>query len=164
MYSGPERPASDVATVSGAIHRRIFVLYNHTREARILAVDDQQIIAPADEIVVLPGRHVVQVAYGTHHYIPLFFWWESRTRVRTIEFVADAGRRYRVDGGNVELMPDVQQYCAWVEDADTGTVVGGSKDPRVPPPTVQMPNAADIGSYGAANSGLASLTTTRADR
>lgn len=135
MYSGPERPATEVATISGAVHRRIFVIYNHTREARILSIDDQQAIAPVDEIVLLPGHHVVEVAYGTHHYIPLFLWWESRTRVRTIEFIGEAGHRYRVDGGNVEVMPDVSQYCAWVEDVDTGAVVGGSKVPPAVQPT-----------------------------
>jgi hypothetical protein len=131
MYPGPERSLSDVATLAGSTHRRVLIFYNRTTEIRILAVDGQQIIASADELELLPGRHVVQAAYGTYRSILWGPGWAiPPVPAQTIEFVGEPGRRYRVDGQIVEVTPQGREFNAWIEDLDTGAVVGGSKQPQ----------------------------------
>jgi len=137
MYPGPERPLSDVATLTGSTHRLVLVFYNRTTEIRILAVDGQQIIASPDELALLPGHHVVQAAYGTYRSVlsvgtvlVLVGWAIPPLPPQTIEFVAAAGHRYRVDGQIVEATPESREFNAWIEDLDTGAVVGRSKQPQ----------------------------------
>jgi hypothetical protein len=128
MYPGPERPLSTVATLTGSAHRLVLVFYNRTTEIRILAVNEQQIIAASDEFVLLPGHHDVKVAYGTFRSIGWGLGWAiPPVPAQTIEFVAEAGHRYRVDGQIVSPTPDTRKFNAWIEDLDTGAIVGGSK-------------------------------------
>jgi hypothetical protein len=128
MYPGPERASSAVATLTGSTHRLVLVFYNRTTEIRMLAVDDQQILGSADELVLLPGHHVVEVAYGTHRSILWGLAWViPPVPPQTIEFVGEPGHRYRVDGRIVSPTADSRAFEAWIEDVDTGAVVGRSK-------------------------------------
>lgn len=127
MYPGSERPSSAVATLSGSTHRLVLVFYNRTTEIRILAVDEHEIIA-ADELALLPGHHVVKAAYGTWRSILWGLGWvRPPLPPQTIEFVGEPGHRYRVDGQIVSPTPDSREFVAWIENLDTGAVVGGSK-------------------------------------
>ena len=131
MYLGPERPLREVATLTGTTHRVVRIFYNRTTEIRVLAVDGQQIISSPDELALLPGRHAVQVAYGTYRFIPLAVGWAiPPIPPRTVEFVGEAAHRYRVDGQIVEGNPEHRELNAWIEDLDTGAIVGGSKQPQ----------------------------------
>ena len=131
MYPGPERPVSDVATLVGSRHRLVLLFYNRTTEIRILAVDGQQIIASADEFELLPGHHVVQATYGTYRSILWAFGWAiPPLPAETIEFAGEPAHRYRVDAQIVEVEPHGREFKAWIEDLDTGAIVGGSKQPQ----------------------------------
>jgi hypothetical protein len=128
LYPGPDRPSSTVATLTGSTHRLILVFYNRTTHIRILSVDGQEIIADAGELALLPGHHVVKAAYGiSRSILSLFESPNPPLPAQTIEFMAEPGHRYRVDGEIAAPTPDSREFRAWIEDLDTGTIVGGSR-------------------------------------
>jgi hypothetical protein len=127
-YPGPEQPASAVATLTGSTHRLILVFYNRTTEIRILSVDGREIIGAADELALLPGHYVVKAAYGTYRSIVWLLGWAiPPVPAQTIQFTAEPGHRYRVDGEIVAPTPDSRKFSAWIEDLDSGAIVGGSR-------------------------------------
>lgn len=151
-YAGPQLQPAEVATLSGSKH--ILFLLFYSRGTLILpdAVDDYVRERGTDEWELLPGPHVVRATYYLNHvfagggavvrYSPQPVW-------RLVSFTAEPGRRYRVDGHIIEPMPDVEQFCAWIEDDETGELVGGSKDCSVPEPILPSGETARSGARSA---------------
>lgn len=108
MYPGPERPAEDVAVVTGArtvAGVRIF----------FIGTDGDGNEIPVYKIELGVGRHEINVqvgeAKGTKFPI-----------LRTISFDALGGHAYQVKGLDWD-----KRIWVWIEDTDTGQVVGGEK-------------------------------------
>ncbi|MBI4518296.1 MAG: hypothetical protein HY699_21055 [Deltaproteobacteria bacterium] len=125
--------------LSGSTHRKIWVVYNRTTRITVISVDGHSVDPSADEWAVLPGPHAVTTAYWVNHlFLGPGSSFASITRpvqVRLVEFTGQPGHRYRVDGRAVDIPGAPSQYPAWVEDIETGDIVGGSKDPETAPLT-----------------------------
>ena len=142
-YPGPELPPDQVATLSGARHLMFWLFYNRTTWIRILSVDEHHAEPAADEWLLLPGRHTAHTAYRVNHFIlgPGSAWASvtQRARLKSVPFTSQPGHRYRADGRIIDVEGAPSEYCAWIEDAETGEVVGGSKDPTPTPAAGPLP-------------------------
>ena len=125
MYPGERLPRDQVARIQKTTTNFYGVYAEHLN---IVRVDGVQ--SASDEIEVLPGEHTLRVGLSSTQPVLAFPIVALRKKViitpPTLTFQAVAGREYRVDGKHV---PDEKyaRWVIWVEDVETGTVVGGRK-------------------------------------
>ena len=108
MYPGPERPDSDVAIVKGSrtVNGVQIFFLGHDKDGKEIPVLKIELTAGHHEISVQVGD-----AEGTRYPI-----------VRTIAFEALGGHAYQIKGVEWD-----KRIWVWIEDTDTGYVVGGEK-------------------------------------
>jgi hypothetical protein len=110
MYSGPARPASQVARLQPGGH--LF------RAVSIRSVDDKSLGMGNRYAEVLPGRHTVLVELTTGNGNV------TRRIQREVTFVAKPGQTYTVEAKETGFWST--RFWVWIEDA-TGTVIAGQK-------------------------------------
>jgi hypothetical protein len=129
-YPGPERPYSEVATVTiTSADKRLF-LY-------LVQLDDQIMkVKPGDSVTCLPGEHTMRIKAETEAYNELYFADDSavdpagpevlerKIEYKDIIFSVEPGRTYELDG---RLWRNV--VWTWITDVATGERSTGS-DPK----------------------------------
>ena len=129
MYPGERLPQDQVARIERNTIK-YFSYYSVT--INIAEVDGQTSSGEHTEFEVLPGEHTVGLrllAYTKLLLAPVLASKQFTFTPGKLTFRAEAGRRYKVEG---EEVADYQ-FLLWVEDAETGSVVGGRK-PEPPSP------------------------------
>ncbi len=141
VYTGPELPAAQVATIS-AEQREVKVAYTHITEmGKIVSVDGEKMkgLMITKAITVLPGRHeIVAQVHGASAGSALgalpagIIAATTENKIKRwntpLIFNAEAGKSYmiRFDGVNDPENPGkTLKYVYWVEDAQTGKYVCG---------------------------------------
>ena len=126
MYPGERPPRDQVARIQKTTTHFYGVYAEHLN---IVMVDGVR--PTADEIEVLPGEHTVRVGLSSIQPLlafPIIKALRKQVIITppTLTFRAEASREYRVNGKRV---PDVkyEMWVVWVEDVETGAVVGGRK-------------------------------------
>ena len=120
-YPGPRRPAAEVVMVEGRTSELLSILGPRIT-TRVTAVDDQPVIPNTNDVELLPGLHkltlIFEETWGggqftfTHHGSP-----------QVVNVRVAAGRRYKLRGQRV----GEDSWSGWVEDVETGMLVGGVK-------------------------------------
>jgi hypothetical protein len=104
----------------------------------ITRIDAEDLSGLPARIRVLPGHHTISVAMRKREAaVSGVSPWFSELTSQTLEFNARAGRTYRIrferatdhGGGSRSRVPLVQaeKVSNWIEDTETGEVVGGMK-------------------------------------
>jgi len=136
VYPGPELQPSQVATLIRSNHVWFFFFYTRSTRIWLLSVDDQPVDPTADDWALLAGPHTVEVALRVNHFIigpGAFFSISPVGRRNLVSFLSRPGRRYRIDGRLVASEGAPVEFCAWVEDTETGETIAGSCDPQPRP-------------------------------
>jgi hypothetical protein len=113
-YPGPSMPDTETALIKTGFY------------SKILRCDDIRLVSPYLNIVVLPGKHTVEVAFRKH-------WVGNKLLLSvvtgTITFVAEGGHTYSV---NAQIIPHKQwadlvaheyDWQGYVKDLGTGQTV-----------------------------------------
>lgn len=122
-YTGERLPAEQVARIQrNTIKTHLY----YTRTLNVVSVDGMQPSSMATDFEVLPGQHTLslRVLWQTQLLaapIVASKGWQVNTN--SLTFQAEAGRRYKLNGeeGSNNI------YFVWLEDADTGSLVAGSR-------------------------------------
>jgi len=140
------------ARLVGSAHRMFFLFYNRTFFTSPISVDSYKTDDANTEWLLLPGPHVVHAVYGRQFLFMLgaaFFSMRRPALPCDVSFIAEPGRKYRVDGELREPTPGVQDLCIWIVDDDSGkvlegasqcTTVSSSPSAPTPSPTIQDSN------------------------
>jgi hypothetical protein len=128
-YPGERLPPDRVARIDlFSIHRHMFYDLN----INVAAVDGMNPTGTALEYEVLPGDHTLYLrCYSSYHILVAPAMVSKQFVVvpgNLLTFRAEAGRRYKMNGEDVEGV-----FFIWLEDAETGSVVAGRK----PEPSTQ---------------------------
>lgn len=129
-YTGERLPAEQVARIQ---RNTIKIHLYYTRTLNVASVDGLQPSALQTDYEVLPGQHVlaVKVFWTTKLLLaPLVTAQNWQVNTNSLTFEAEAGHRYRLNG---EEGPN-KIYYVWLEDADTGSIVAGTRPGANPVP------------------------------
>lgn len=115
IYPGEELPSEKIAKIRFTVYR-FHPLFGALESAGIQKVDNTMVFVaddPSTEVHVLPGKHDIDVYYGGGMTIARASLW----------LVAEPGKKYIVKGKNV----GGGKARIWLEEAETGRIVGGFK-------------------------------------
>lgn len=129
-YTGERLPPEQVARIQQYTNK-IHLYY--TRTLYVTSVDGLRPSFLQADYEVLPGQHVlaVKVSWQTTLLAAPFVAAQNwRVNTNSLTFEAEAGHRYRLNG---EEGPN-KIYYVWLEDADTGSIVAGTRPGANPVP------------------------------
>jgi hypothetical protein len=122
-YSGERLPPEQVAKIQrNTIKTHLY----YTRTLNVASVDGMQPSAMQTDFEVLPGQHTLslRVLWQTKLLAaPVVASQGWQVNTTSLTFQAEAGRRYKLNG---EEGPN-NIYFVWLEDADTGAIVAGTR-------------------------------------
>jgi len=137
-YPGPRRSADEIAVVQSPTSERSSPL-GPLITTRVAAVDNQRVVANTNEIELLPGLHkltlIFEELWGGGQFA---FAYHGSSQI--VDVRVAAGRKYTLRGKRV----GDQSWVGWVEDAETGTLVGGVKPEMIEAATALAKRRADI--------------------